>query len=86
MIGGGNRDLSECFSIKIAEKLFVLGNGISDPFGGDISVYRRCRDEIFAAVDKLIEDGFFGNMSIVPLEPRHIKEIARLENLCFSEP
>ncbi len=69
-----------------AEKLFVLGNGISDPFGGDISVYRRCRDEIFAAVDKLIEDGFFGNMRIVPLEPRHIKEIARLEELCFAEP
>ena len=69
-----------------ADKLFVLGNGISDPFGGDISVYRRCRDEIFAAVDKLIEDGFFWNMSIVPLEPRHIKEIARLEDLCFSEP
>ena len=69
-----------------ADKLFVLGNGISDPFGGDISVYRRCRDDIFTAVDKLIEDGFFWNMSIVPLEPRHIKEIARLEDLCFSEP
>ena len=69
-----------------ADKLFVLGNGISDPFGGDISVYRRCRDEIFTAVDKLIEDGFFGNIRIVPLEPRHIKEIARLEELCFSEP
>lgn len=69
-----------------ADKLFVLGNGISDPFGGDISVYRRCRDEIFTAVDKLIEDGFFGNMRIVPIEPRHIKEIARLEELCFSEP
>ncbi|MEE1006469.1 MAG: ribosomal protein S18-alanine N-acetyltransferase [Acutalibacteraceae bacterium] len=69
-----------------ADKLFVLGNGISDPFGGDISVYRRCRDEIFTAVDKLIEDGFFGNIRIVSLEPRHIKEIARLEELCFSEP
>lgn len=69
-----------------ADKLCVLGNGISDPFGGDISVYRRCRDEIFAAVDELIKEGFFGNMCIVPLEHRHIKEIARLEELCFSEP
>ena len=67
-------------------KLFVLGNGISDPFGGDISVYRRCRDEIFAAVDALLKDGFFSNISIVPLEPRHIKDIAKLESLCFSEP
>ena len=69
-----------------ADKLFVLGNGISDPFGGDISVYRRCRDEIFAAVDALQKDGFFSNICIVPLEPRHIKDIARLEELCFSEP
>lgn len=67
-------------------KLFVLGNGISDPFGGDISVYRRCRDEIFAEVDALQKDGFFSNICIVPLEPRHIKDIARLEELCFSEP
>lgn len=69
-----------------AGKLYVLGNGISDPFGGDISVYRRCRDEIFAAVDALQECGFFSNICIVPLELRHIKDIAKLEELCFSEP
>lgn len=68
------------------EKLYILGKGISDPFGGDITVYRRCRDEIFAAIDKLQKDGFFGNICIVPLEQRHIKDIARLEALCFSEP
>ena len=68
------------------EKLYILGKGISDPFGGDITVYRRCRDEIFAAIDELQKDGFFGNICIVPLEERHIKDIARLEALCFSEP
>lgn len=68
------------------EKLYILGNGISDPFGGDITVYRRCRDEIFAAIDELQKYGFFGNICIVPLEERHIKDIARLEDLCFSEP
>lgn len=68
------------------EKLYILGNGISDPFGGDITVYRRCRDEIFAAIDELQKDGFFGNICIVPLEERHIKDIERLEALCFSEP
>ena len=67
-------------------KLFILGSGISDPFGGDIDVYRRCRDEIFTAIDKLINDGFFGNISIVPIEQKHITDIARLEELCFSEP
>lgn len=74
-------------SVGVPEnKLFVLGNGISDPFGGDITVYRRCRDEIFAAIDALQEDGFFANIRIIPPELRHIKEIASLEDLCFSEP
>ena len=67
-------------------KLYILGDGISDPFGGSIEVYRRCRDEIFAAIDILIKDGFFGNISVIPIEQRHIKEIARLEEICFSEP
>ncbi len=67
-------------------KLYILGDGISDPFGGSIEVYRRCRDEIFAAIDILIKDGFFGDISVIPIEQRHIKEIARLEEICFSEP
>ena len=67
-------------------KLYILGDGISDPFGGSIEIYRQCRDEIFAAIDMLIKDGFFGNLSVIPIEQRHIKEIARLEELCFSEP
>lgn len=67
-------------------KLYILGDGISDPFGGSIETYRRCRDEIFAAIDILIKDGFFGDISVIPIEQRHIKEIARLEEICFSEP
>ena len=67
-------------------KLYILGDGISDPFGGSIETYRRCRDEIFAAIDILIKDGFFGNICIVPIAPKHIKDIAKLEELCFSEP
>lgn len=67
-------------------KLYILGDGISDPFGGSIETYRRCRDEIFAAIDILIKDDFFGDISVIPIEQRHIKEIARLEEICFSEP
>lgn len=67
-------------------KLSVLGSGISDPFGGDINVYRACRDEIISAIDTLIENGFFNEISIVPLEAEHIKPIAELERHCFSEP
>lgn len=68
------------------EKLFVLGNGISDPYGGNLQVYRRCRDEIINAADELIKSGFFNSFIIVPIEQRHISPIAKLEKVCFSEP
>ncbi len=64
-----------------AEKLSVLGGGISDPFICGIEVYRACRDEIFSAIDKL-----FKPFKIVPAEREHIKQIERLESICFSEP
>ena len=30
---------------------------VSDPFGGDLEVYRRCRDEIYRFVSK-VADGY----------------------------
>lgn len=30
--------------------------GISDPYGGDINVYRACRDELLSAVGKLVSN------------------------------
>ncbi len=63
------------------EKLCVLGNGISDPFGADIDTYRRCRDEIFAAVDEMLE-----KIEIFSLRAEHIEKIADLEKICFSTP
>ena len=37
-----------------SDRIVVLGEGIPDPFGGDIDVYRECRDEIYAAVSRLL--------------------------------
>lgn len=68
------------------EKVFILGGGISDPYGQGEEVYRLCRDEIFSAIDKLAEDGFFSEMQVVSVEREHIKSIAELEQACFSEP
>lgn len=68
------------------EKLFVLGNGISDPYGGSPHVYRKCRDEIINATEGLIKIGFFSPFIILPVEQRHISTIAKLEQVCFSEP
>ena len=38
---------------EFAEKISVLGDGIPDPYGGDIEVYRSCRDNILEALKKL---------------------------------
>lgn len=40
------------------EKILVLGNQISDPFGGNIETYKNCRDQIYKALCKLIDDMF----------------------------
>ena len=69
-----------------SQKVSVLGDGIPDPYGGDIDIYRTCRDAIFSAVDKLIENGFFSEFYITAMEREHIKPIADLEKICFSEP
>ncbi len=63
------------------EKLSVLGGGISDPFICGLEVYRACRDEITKAID-----GLFLPFNIVPIKKEHIKKIALLEEICFSEP
>ena len=68
------------------QKLSVLGGGVSDPFGGSKDVYRACRDEIFAAIDRLIADGFFDGFTVLPMEARHIPAVAKLEKTCFSQP
>lgn len=63
------------------EKLMVLGNGISDPFGADIDTYRNCRDEIFKAVDEMLKE-----INVIPMEIKHIEKVAELEKICFSAP
>ena len=63
------------------DKLEVLGKGISDPFGGDIEIYRFCRDEIIDAINKM-----FNNFNVRLIERDDIKQIAELEKVCFSEP
>jgi len=68
------------------EKVFVLGSGISDPYGQNEDIYRLCRDEIIAAIDKLTAEDFFSEIQVVKIEREHIKAIAELEKVCFSEP
>ncbi len=66
-------------------KIRVLGNGIADPYGQSLDVYRQCRDEIYSAVCALL-DGTCGDIKIIPLEREHAPRLAELERLCFSDP
>lgn len=59
----------------------VLGGGIFDPYGMDLEAYRLCRDQIIKEIDKL-----FFDVTVLEIEHRHIKEIAKLEKECFSTP
>ena len=38
-----------------AEKIHLLGDGIPDPFGGDMATYRRTRDALQKAVEALAD-------------------------------
>lgn len=68
------------------ERLLLLGNGISDPYGGDLTLYRLCRNEIIAAIDELINSGTFTPFCIKPIDEKLIPAVAALERECFSEP
>lgn len=66
------------------DKLFMLGDGISDPFGGNLECYRKCRDEIFGAIDTLVSQGFFDETVVLKADESKIPSIALLEQECFS--
>ncbi len=68
------------------QKIYVLSDGITDPFGCDISTYRNCRDSIFSGIDSLIENNFFNGIKVRLATPNDISDIANIEKLCFSTP
>lgn len=68
------------------KKVFVLANGVSDPFGADKEAYRICRNGIMSAIDRLLESGEFDGFEVKNLDYPYISQIAKLEKLCFSEP
>ena len=39
-----------------SDKIVVLGNGVPDPFGGDLEQYRACRDSLMKAVESLLAE------------------------------
>ncbi len=61
------------------KKIKVLG--VNDPFGCDLDVYEKCRDQIIKGVDNLFSD--FG---VRIFKETDEKFIAELERECFSLP
>lgn len=76
----------QLLSVFTTDNVFVLGDGISDPFGYDINTYRSCRDNIFNAIDSLINDNFFNNTTTFIATLDNASEIAAIEKTCFSTP
>ncbi|MBE6783162.1 MAG: ribosomal-protein-alanine N-acetyltransferase [Ruminococcaceae bacterium] len=66
-------------------RVYVLGNGISDPYGGNLEVYKKCAKEIYDGLVKLNED-----LKTMPLirfmEEKDIDGVAEVEKECFANP
>ncbi len=66
-------------------RVYVLGNGISDPYGGNLEVYRSCAKEIYDGLLKLNED--LKTLPIIRfMKEEDIQGVAEVEKECFSSP
>ncbi|MBR4049762.1 MAG: ribosomal protein S18-alanine N-acetyltransferase [Clostridia bacterium] len=68
------------------DRLFIMGEGISDPYGGTQEIYDRCAEEISQALDGVLKLVLQKGTVIEPMKEEHISEIAEIERLCFSLP
>lgn len=67
-------------------RLFIMGGGISDPYGGTQEIYDRCAEEINQALDGVLKTVIQEGTVIEPMKEEHIGGIAEIERLCFSLP
>ena len=44
--------LFQCYGVAL-DKMKLLG--VSDPYGGNVEIYRMCRDEIYNSVEEIIK-------------------------------
>lgn len=66
-------------------RVYVLGDGISDPYGGSLEVYKKCAEEIYKGLIKLNED--LKTMPIIRfMKEEDVKGVAEVEKECFASP
>ena len=63
----------------------MLGNGISDPYGGSLEAYKQCAKEIHEGLLKLNED-LKAIPIIRPMKEDDVKGVAEVEKACFASP
>ena len=67
-----------------SDKVFLLREGgVSDPFGGDLDTYRKCRDQITDSINGIFE---YLHFAVSYLVKEDAERLAALEKLCFSTP
>lgn len=66
------------------DKLLLLGDGISDPYGGDLTVYRECRNSIETAIDNLLASDVF--FKIRTMTESDVETVTAIESDNFSDP
>lgn len=66
-------------------RVYVLSDGISDPYGGSLETYKKCAEEIHNGLIKLDED--LKAMPIIrPMRENDVKGVAEVEKECFASP
>ncbi len=68
------------------ERVFLLGDGIADPFLCDQDVYDRCAEQIYSCLDGVLKTLISTFIEISPMQENDISQIAEIERLCFSQP
>lgn len=66
-----------------ASKIYLPGE-IADPFGGDIGVYRACRDGILEELRRLLAR--LEGVKAGPMREEDLPEVEAIERACFSMP
>lgn len=67
------------------KRIYVLGGGISDPYGGSLEIYKKCAEEIYNGLLKLNED--LKTMPVIRfMEEKDVESVAEIEKECFRTP
>ncbi|MGN1443180.1 MAG: ribosomal protein S18-alanine N-acetyltransferase [Acutalibacteraceae bacterium] len=66
------------------EKLLCFSDGIPDPYGGDLDIYRKTRDKLKSGIEEMLP--LFCKVTVRPMSENTVDAVAELEKECFSVP